>query len=416
MSSSHLSLAAAAWLVRPQTVALLDLLNGDGALTRAVGGCVRDTLLGQATGETEVDLATSLTPDAVSARLEAADIRVVPTGLAHGTVSAIMPGGEGQAMVYEITTLRQDVETDGRHAQIAFSDSWESDAARRDLTINALYCDGDGTVHDPNGQGLADIEARHIRFIGPADQRIAEDYLRVLRFFRFHFTLAPEASLDGAARQACQAAAGHMHTLSGERKQSEILKILALPDAAAALQAMQGCGLLQPIFGVETTFDLARLSHLAAAGEDGILRFASLFDDAAVAQQAAQCLRFSNADEKRVVAALTPSAHVQRQDMTGALYYDGVARLADQAALAPREASSEADFWQALQARLDAYERPVFPLNGAKLKQAGVPEGPEMGRILAQLESWWVANDFPPEDALAAALAAQLKQAEIAPK
>jgi poly(A) polymerase len=240
MSSSHLSLAAAAWLVRPQTVALLDLLNGDGALTRAVGGCVRDTLLGQATGETEVDLATSLTPDAVSARLEAADIRVVPTGLAHGTVSAIMPGGEGQAMVYEITTLRQDVETDGRHAQIAFSDSWESDAARRDLTINALYCDGDGTVHDPNGQGLADIEARHIRFIGPADQRIAEDYLRVLRFFRFHFTLAPEASLDGAARQACQAAAGHMHTLSGERKQSEILKILALPDAAAGVRSHAG--------------------------------------------------------------------------------------------------------------------------------------------------------------------------------
>ena len=208
---------------RPADTKSVGFAEQNNAVTRCVGGCVRDTLLGRAQAETEVDMATTLAPQNVMARLAEADIKTVPTGLKHGTVTAILPRGESHAL-FEITTLRRDVETDGRHAKVQYTDDWAQDAARRDFTINALYADADGQIYDPNGQGLADIGARRLRFIGAAAQRISEDHLRVLRFFRFHFTLAADKPMDAKAYAACCAAAEALQALSGERKQAELLK------------------------------------------------------------------------------------------------------------------------------------------------------------------------------------------------
>ena len=206
---------------------------------------MRDTLMGVANADTEVDMATDLPPEEVMARLKKAKIKCVPTGIKHGTVSAILYEGD-KALVYEITTLRVDMKTDGRHAEVAFTEDWHGDAARRDFTINALYADADGTLHDPTAQGIADIKAKRVRFIGDAQARIEEDYLRVLRYFRFHFRLTPDAALDDDALDACRGAAVPLRGLSGERKQQEMMKIMALPDADKAAKALQHAGLLRP--------------------------------------------------------------------------------------------------------------------------------------------------------------------------
>ena len=408
-------ISSADWLTRPETQHLLALLNGDGGVTRAVGGCVRDTVLGHATHDTEVDLATSLLPDEVMARLQAANVRVIPTGLEHGTVTALLRPDAATPWSYEITTLRRDVETDGRHAQVAFSDDWEADAARRDLTINALYADADGRLHDPLGLGLDDVAARRIRFIGEASQRIEEDYLRILRFYRFHFTLAANQALAADAVAACSQAAPHIAALSGERKQAELLKILALPEAAPAIGAMRAAGLLAPLFGAKSQqgYDVSRLEKLAAESDDAILRLASLFETAELAMQAAQTLRLANKQQARIAAALKPSVHIANSDIRAALYFDGVATLRDQAHLALADGGNDAakaDFWHQLLQQLEDYEKPVFPLNGTALKQAGIAEGPAMGALLKQLENWWVAHDFPPLAALQDELHAQLEK------
>ena len=257
------------WLERRQTQHLLQVLNGDGAITRCVGGCVRDALMGLANADTEVDMATDLPPEEVMARLKKAKIKCVPTGIKHGTVSAILYEGDS-ALVYEITTLRVDIKTDGRHAEVAFTEDWRGDAARRDFTINALYADADGLLHDPTAQGIDDIKAKRVRFIGDAPARIEEDYLRVLRYFRFHFRLTPNAALDDDALDACRGAAVPLRGLSGERKQQEMLKIMALPDADKAAKALQHAELLRPVLGVEP-IAFAPLSAMLELSHDPLI-------------------------------------------------------------------------------------------------------------------------------------------------
>ncbi len=407
MTDGHEKLPAPAWLTRPDTQKILSLLNADGGMARAVGGCVRDSLLGVASADTEVDIATNLTPDEVTRRLEKAAIKALPTGLAHGTITALMPGAKA-GRLFEITTLRADISTDGRHAKVAFSQDWQADAARRDLTINALYCDADGTIYDPTGLGLGDIEGRQIRFIGDAQQRIAEDYLRVLRFFRFHFQLAAERQIDAEALAAVQAAGPHMAQLSGERIQSEMLKILALPAASAALDSLAQCALLAPIFGLETAYDLPRLRAMTARSDDPLLRLMALLPDWSSADIIGQNLRLSGKLMVRMKAALTASRYIG-DDMTAALYFDGVACVRDQAHLALCEPhQQDAALWQQALAAADSFDKPIFPLNGAMMKAAGMQAGPEMGAMSKAVEAWWVAQGFPSADKVEAELKARL--------
>jgi poly(A) polymerase len=404
------------WLDRPQTQQILTLLNGDGATTRCVGGCVRDALMRLATADTEVDMATDLPPKEVMARLEKAKIKCVPTGIKHGTVSAILYDGD-TPLVYEITTLRVDVTTDGRHAEVAFTADWAGDAARRDFTINALYADADGTLHDPTGDGLADIAANRVRFIGDATARIEEDYLRVLRYFRFHFRLTPDAAPDADALAACTAGADGLAALSGERKQQEMLKIMALAAADKAAQALHEADLLPPVLGVQPT-DFAPLSAMLKLSDDPLLRLMSVLPSAptsekGAAQKLADTLRLSKKQTLRLMQGVqTP---LDLSALAHALYFDGAQAVADRALLAlasgqAEDAAARAPYEAAVQAAQD-YERPKFPLTGAMMQKAGLADGPQMGQMASALEQWWVAQGFPDSAAVEAELKRRVEAA-----
>ena len=389
------------WLERRQTQHLLQVLNGDGAITRCVGGCVRDALMGLANADTEVDMATDLPPEEVMARLKKAKIKCVPTGIKHGTVSAILYEGDS-ALVYEITTLRVDIKTDGRHAEVAFTEDWQGDAARRDFTINALYADADGLLHDPTAQGIDDIKAKRVRFIGDASARIEEDYLRVLRYFRFHFRLTPNAALDDDALDACRGAAVPLRGLSGERKQQEMLKIMALPDADKAAKALQHAELLRPVLGVEP-IAFAPLSAMLELSHDPLLRLLALLPSADAAQVLATTLRLSKKQTMRLIKAMQMPLDLTA--LAKVLYFDGAQAVADRALLARATGEIDPRLDEAL-ALAAAYQRPKFPLTGAMMQKAGMADGPEMGQMAFALEQWWVAEGFPD----IAAVEAELKK------
>ena len=389
------------WLERRQTQHLLQVLNGDGAITRCVGGCVRDALMGLANADTEVDMATDLPPEEVMARLKKAKIKCVPTGIKHGTVSAILYEGDS-ALVYEITTLRVDIKTDGRHAEVAFTEDWQGDAARRDFTINALYADADGLLHDPTAQGIDDIKAKRVRFIGDAPARIEEDYLRVLRYFRFHFRLTPNAALDDDALDACRGAAVPLRGLSGERKQQEMLKIMALPDADKAAKALQHAELLRPVLGVEP-IAFAPLSAMLELSHDPLLRLLALLPSADAAQVLATTLRLSKKQTMRLIKAMQMPLDLTA--LAKVLYFDGAQAVADRALLARATGETDPRLDEAL-ALAAAYQRPKFPLTGAMMQKAGMADGPEMGQMAFALEQWWVAEGFPD----IAAVEAELKK------
>ncbi len=407
------------WLTRPETQELLQTLNADGAITRCVGGCVRDTLLQVAGRDTEVDMATNLAPEKVMERLKAAGLKVVGTGLRHGTVSAIVHT-EDATLIYEITSLRVDVTTDGRHAEVAFTQDWQADAARRDFTMNALYADADGTLYDPTRQGLDDIKANHVRFIGEARARIEEDYLRVLRYFRFHFRLTPEADLDAEALAACAATAPSMATLSGERRQAEMLKIMSLASAQKAARAMQAAGLLPAILELNPQgFDA--LDAMVALSDDPILRLMALLPDAASGAGLAKTLRLSNKQAERIRAALpagsskAPEGRALEEAPEGraleeAFYVDGPVAVVDRAYLACAKGQGDAALLQAAVRQAEAYQRPKFPLTGAMMQAAGLPNGPTMGVMSRLIEAWWVEQGFPDEAAVAAELLVRMEK------
>lgn len=393
-----------AWLRDPLTQTVLALLNGDNVVTRCVGGCVRDTLLARADALTEVDMATALSPEQVMARLAAADIKTVPTGLKHGTVTAVLPRDDGHAL-FEITTLRQDVETDGRHAKVQYTDDWAMDAGRRDFTINALYADADGRLYDPTGQGLADIDAPNVRFIGMADQRIDEDHLRVLRFFRFHFTLTPDKPMDAAAYAACIDAADTLRALSGERKQTELLKMLALADPSACFALLAAAPFAAPVFGVKAGFRHDRLAALVALAQpsDALLRLAALLADADIAEAVSKALKLSKKQRQRLLAAVSGNPRLDKGDAIAALYFDGALHVHDVALLALAE-GGDVDRWQPVLAQAAVWKKPDFPLNGAMMRAAGLSDGPEMGAMAQAMEIWWVAEGFPDTQAVEAEL------------
>ena len=364
----------------PESTALAAVVAALDGKVRLVGGVVRDTLAGVATKD--IDLATPLAPEAVMAALKAAGLKSVPTGLAHGTVTAVAEGRP-----FEITTLRRDVATDGRHAEVAFTDDWQEDAARRDFTINALYADpATGDVFDYFG-GVADLNAGIVRFIGAPLQRIAEDHLRILRFFRFYARFGSDGP-DAASLSACQARANDLMALSRERIAMELLALLALPNPAPTLALMIEGGIFVPVLPEVT--DAAPVARLVAreaeAGiaPDALRRLSALIGaDPALAEDIANRLKLSNAHRKRMIA---------------------VAGRVDEDAKAPRALA----YWQGVEVAIDRlllgngdarllidWAPPRFPVTGGAIVARGVQAGPEVARILQAAERQWVAEGFP---------------------
>ncbi len=341
---------------------------------------MRDPLLGGAASD--IDFATQLVPEATLARLRAAGIKAVPTGIAHGTVTAVADG-----LVAEVTTLRRDVSTDGRHATVAFTDDWRADAARRDFTINALYADPrTGTVDDYFG-GLDDLAARRVRFIGAPLERIAEDHLRILRFFRFHARFGIGAP-DAAGMAACVIRANDLMALSRERVRDEVLKLLAVDDPVPTVAVMAGQGIFTPVLPEVTLARVAELARVREAEAEAGLppnplrRLAALLPvDAVLLDAVATRLRLSNAERKRLVLTAARDA-----GLAELAYRDGIDSALDRALLrGDKDLAGFAATWT----------KPVFPLSGRDLIARGVPPGPEVSRLLGIGERAWIAAGFP---------------------
>ena len=386
-------LASEPWLTAPETrrvLAALEAAGGPGAAC-FVGGCVRNALLGEPVDD--LDLATPLKPEAAMGALRAAGLKVVPTGVDHGTVTAVSGGRP-----YEVTTLRRDVETDGRRAVVAFTEDWAEDAARRDFRLNALYADGDGRVFDPTGWGLADLEARRIVFVGEARTRIREDYLRILRFFRFHAWYGRgEPDADGLA--ASVELKDGVARLSVERIYKELMKLLAAPDPRQAVRVMAASGVLAVALP-EASSDLAAFDRMAGTVADPVLRLSALLPERPeVAEAAARRLRAPNAvtDRLSVAASGGVDARIGARGMRVRVWRDGLIGATDQARRAAAEGRIDAATVEHLVAVAEGWERPRLPVGGRDAAAAGAAAGPEVGRALKRFEDSWVADDFPTE-------------------
>ena len=373
------------WMTCKSTTAVLAALAAAGAPARFVGGCVRDSLLDRPVQD--VDIATPTPPDEVIWLLTEASIKAVATGLAHGTVTAVI----GRAH-FEITTLRRDVETDGRRAKVAFTKDWAADAARRDFTINALYLDPDGAIYDPTG-GLADLRAGRVRFVGDAAARIREDYLRILRFFRFHAHYG-RGEVDRAGLEACRALAAGVASLSGERLQGELLRLLGAADPTPVLRLMAAEGILAHI--LPEAIRIERLAGLIEVDRatDPLRRLAALVagDDVTLIQVAGR-LRLANRARDRMLAAQGALPAADPPAARRQLYRLGVEAYRDRVLLAWAEAPGDRRF-ESLLRLADDWRRPDFPLLGTDVLALGVERGPRIGRLLGAVEDWWVDGDF----------------------
>jgi poly(A) polymerase len=378
MTDAAMVLPDAEWRHRDGLAGLIAAL---GDTSRFVGGAVRDGLLGLPVSD--IDMATRLLPEQVIERLETAGIKAVPTGIAHGTITAVTAGG-----TVEITTLRRDVATDGRHAKVAYTDDWHEDAARRDFTINALSADPvTGRVFDSFG-GIADLHAGVVRFIGAPLQRIAEDHLRILRFFRFHARFGRGAP-DAAAYTACAERANDLMALSRERIADEMLKLLASAAPVAAIELMLGGGILKPVLPeIENASGLGRLiqreKEFGFAG-DPIRRLAALIGPRSdVAADIALRLRLSKAKAQRLVTACTLYA---AQPVKALAYRIGLESAIDQLLIGEAATS---DF-----RALCKWQKPALPISGGALILRGIASGPEVSRTLAVVEERWIVAGFP---------------------
>ena len=377
------------WMVEPATRRLLGALSAGGVEARFVGGSVRDALLGRPIDD--IDIATPASPERVIELLEKTGIKAVPTGLAHGTITAIVPPRH-----FEITSLRRDVETYGRRARVAFDADWASDAARRDFTINAIFLALDGAIDDPVG-GLADLRARRVRFVGDPATRIAEDVLRLLRYYRFEARFGTGAG-DLEARAACRAAAHLLPTLSGERVAQELVRLLETRDPIGVLQMMQEDSVLEVVLPEARRLDRLRRLIEIEPEADPLLRLAALIEvDGEGAAAVAARLRFSNAWRDQLCGLsrpwpLDPQADAPGQRRTlyrlGAKRYRGIALLlAAEGEMSPGQLSE-------LLAIAGDWLPPVFPLAGRDVTALGIPPGERVGRLLAAVRDWWEEGDF----------------------
>jgi poly(A) polymerase len=398
-------IAEAAWLTSGALGKLIDVLDRDGEEARVVGGAVRNILIEQPTDE--IDVATTALPDEVMRRAKAAGFKAVPTGIEHGTVTIVV-----DHRGFEVTTLREDVETFGRHAVVRFGRDWRADAARRDFTMNALSLSRDGVVHDYVG-GLADIAVRRVRFIGQASARIAEDYLRVLRFFRFHaaYGVGPP---DPEGLQACIDARDKLDRLSRERVRMELMKLLVAMHAVPTLAVMAESGLLGPVLGgvpyLAGISNMAKLEAACGLAPDPVRRLGALavmiVEDA---ERLWQRLRLTNAEHDRLSSMadgwwrVTPDETAARE----LLYRLRPERFTDRVLLAwaRSEAGAADPQWHAMATLPQRWTAPAFPIRAAHLMKRGVAKGRGLGAALAEAERAWIARGFPTDKAAVADIA-----------
>ena len=399
------------WMAAAATQQVMAALSADGAEVRFVGGCVRDSVLKRPIKD--VDIATHDPPERVMALLAQAGIKVIPTGLAHGTVTAIIDKAH-----FEITTLREDVETFGRHARVAFTNDWTADAARRDFTMNAMFADIQGRVYDPFG-GLLDLSEGHVRFVGDAMKRIDEDVLRLLRFFRF-FAHYGRPAMDGQALTACRKLAPRLAELSGERVAGELIRLLQAPDPAAVLLVMKSEGILAHV--LPEAGEIARLKVLAwlesralarpGIAPDPLRRLGCiLVGDRTAILALGERLKLSAVQTARIAAIAVPKVAVD-DAMTipaarRALRWVGagvfrdlvLVAWADRRARAAVVNSAETQRWQGLLDLADTWQPVQLPVRGADCLDLGLSRGPGIGRALALVEQWWEAEDYHPDRA-----------------
>ena len=392
-------LPIASWMSAPSTRAVLGALEAEGGAgcARFVGGCVRNALVDRPIDD--IDIATVLEPRAVMAALTAAGVRYVLTGLEHGTITAIADGRP-----YEVTTLRRDVETDGRRAVVAYTRDWNEDAERRDFRLNALYMDGEGLIYDPTGAGVEDALSGRIVFVGDANTRIREDYLRILRFFRFRAWFGRGAP-DPTGLAACAALKDGLGRLSAERVSKELLKLLAAEDPRQAAGEMAEAGVLQVILPEARPLDrlnaLVGIERAHLGRRDPELRLAAMLpDNEAGARATAERLRLSNAQRDRLAAAVVED-HEIGSDMTPGearrrLYVLGQQAFIDRLQLTWASEGGDPEAWLALLQLTRDWVRPKFPLTGHDAAAAGIEPGPEVGEALRRVEAFWVEHDFQP--------------------
>jgi tRNA nucleotidyltransferase/poly(A) polymerase len=386
-------------LLREKPVrAVLTALDGDKGSTRLVGGAVRDAVLGRPVAD--ADLATIFRPAEVTSRAEAAGLKTIPTGVEHGTVTVVSHGRP-----FEVTTLRRDVETDGRHAVVSFTSDWREDAARRDFTINALYCDATGEVYDPCG-GIADLKAGRVRFIGIAKDRIREDYLRILRFFRF-FARYGSGRPDAEALKACASLKSGIATLSAERVWAELKRLLAAPDPTRALLWMRTTEVLQKVlpesWGIDAVHRVVAAEKLEVWAPDPLLRMQSMLPPHRARIEAlAERLRFARAETARLLAwadapEIDPATF--ESDLAKTLYRHGregvLDRLRHGLAREIEQGHSEAAAQLRRLAEVaESWQPPVFPVSGRDLVAQGLEPGPEVGKRMRDLEERWIESGF----------------------
>jgi poly(A) polymerase len=406
----------AAWLKDGGIARLLSLLDRDGEEARVVGGRVRDALMGLPVGE--IDVATTAVPQEVMRRVEAAGFKAKPTGIEHGTVTAIIDGRP-----FEVTTLREDVETFGRKAKVAFGRDWKADAERRDFTINALSVSADGSIHDYVG-GFADIATHRVRFIGDPKARIAEDYLRILRFFRFHAWYGQGAP-DAAGLHACIAARSGLDALSRERLRMELLKLLLAPHATPTLAVMAESGILGRVIGgvplLASFENMAKVEAAIGAAPDPVQRLGALgvavHEDA---ERLMQRLRLSNAEFERL-RALDPwwriSPAAGDKAARALLYHLGPQSFTDRVLLAwsRSDAGAANDDWQKLATLPKRWSAPDFPLKSADFTRRGIAAGPALGNALRAAKQAWIDADFPADAAAIEAIADRVANGIAAP-
>ena len=404
MTEARVVLADAPWLKSGPTSRVLALLNGGGEEARVIGGAVRNALLGLAVAD--IDIATTALPDEVIRRAEAAGIKSVPTGIEHGTVTLVL-----DKHPFEVTTLREDTETFGRKAKVAFGRDWVRDAERRDFTINGLSVDATGVVHDYVG-GLADIAERRVRFIGNAAERIKEDYLRILRFFRIHAAYG-SGEPDRAGYLACIGGREGLSSLSAERVRMEMLKLMAASGAGGSVVAMADCDLLQQIIGgVAYTGPLAAMIEVERTLDlpaDAMRRFGALtvavMEDA---RRVALRLRLSNLEAKTLDSMAVGWWRLTSMDVAAAkrlLYGLGADAYRDRLLLAWARAGG--GDWRQMADLPQRWSAPKFPLKAADFISRGIAEGPALGHVLAIAEDAWLTAGFPLEAGAVADIADQ---------
>lgn len=383
------------WMKSKETRQLMRVLSGFGEmpLTLFVGGCVRNTILEK--GIDDIDLATQFTPDEVTSKLEKAGVRVIPTGIDHGTVTAVIEGRS-----YEVTTLRNDIRTDGRHAEVSFSKDWQEDARRRDFTMNTLLMSIDGQIFDPVGRGLADLQNRKVLFVGEPEKRVEEDYLRILRYFRFH-TLYGEGEPDEEALRVCRAQAGKLKRLSKERLSIEFFKILSVDSPVETLNVLFDNNILQHIAAFEySARDLAALCRLQAHYKcfslpARLLVLCALSGETFYALEKDLVLTGKiKAAVKQILAGLSSLCDLSDISVKR-LIYKYKKDIATQCLFMfcggdTAELAHAMSLWS-------TWKPPIFPLSGHDLMNEGMSAGPDLGKRLNAVEMWWIEEDFLPD-------------------